>query len=74
MHSPSYLEQCYKTTPENYEDTSDTLSCPKGVQNRGVPLFIIETKIIPKLHPNTLIKVSIMILYSYQWLWPTPPQ
>ena len=31
----------YKTTPEMRTLNQDTLSCPKGIQNRGVPLYCI---------------------------------
>ena len=37
---PSYIRGVYKPTPEM--GNQDTLSCPKGVQNRGVSLYLSE--------------------------------
>ena len=43
-YGPSYIEMCVKFNDPWSEDTSfnqDIWSCPKGVRNRGVPLYIL---------------------------------
>ena len=40
MHSPSYIEK-YIKQPLNTFFSQYTLSCPKGVQNGGAPLYSV---------------------------------